>query len=503
MRTIRELLDVGRDDAIAIVSEGGGSLTFRQLRQQVASLASQLAGAGVEAGDRVAIVLPNGPTMAETFLSVASCATAAPLNPAYTEDEFRFYLDDLGAKALIMLVDGPEAARRAASGLVPLVLTVDASGDGRTLSLASEGHPLPCVAPPEWACERDESLVLHTSGTTSRPKVVPLTQANLVRSACNIAMTLALEPSDRCLEVMPLFHIHGLMAGLLSSLSVGASVACPPAFDPFRFFGWIDEFAPTWYTAVPTMHQLVLARADRHAETIARRPFRFVRSSSAALAPQVMARLEETFDAPVIEAYGMTEASHQMASNPLPPAVRKPGSVGKPTGIELAIADGSGTLLGPHALGEVVIRGASVTLGYAANPEANASAFFDGWFRTGDQGYLDDDGYLFLTGRLKEIINRGGEKVSPREVDEVLLTHPSVAQAVTFAVADERLGESVAAAVVLREGTTASAKDLRAFAAERLAAFKVPRSVVLLEDIPRGPTGKIQRIGLAQRLGLQ
>ncbi len=503
MRTIRELLDVGRDDAVAIVSEAGGSLNFRQLRQQVGSLASQLAGAGVETGNRVAVVLPNGPTMAATFLAVASCSTAAPLNPAYTEDEFRFYLDDLDAKALIMLAGGPEAARRAAEGLVPLVLTVEAIGDGRTLSLASESGPLPCVAPPRWAREQDEALVLHTSGTTSRPKVVPLTQSNLVRSAGNIATALALQPSDRSLEVMPLFHIHGLMAGLLASLSVGASVACPPAFDAFRFFDWLEEFEPTWYTAVPTMHQLVLARAERHAETIARRPLRFIRSSSASLAPLVMEKLERTFSAPVIEAYGMTEASHQMASNPLPPGVRKPGSVGKPTGIELAIADEAGVFRPPHVLGEVVIRGGSVTLGYAANPEANASAFFDGWFRTGDQGYLDDDGYLFLTGRLKEIINRGGEKVSPREVDEVLLAHPSVAQAVTFAVADERLGESVAAAVVLREGASASANDLREFAAERLAAFKVPRRVVLLQDIPRGPTGKIQRIGLAQRLGLQ
>ena len=501
MRTIRSLLDAGAPDDIALIAPQTAPLTFRQLRQQVDSLAAQLAGAGVEAGDRVAIVLPNGPSTAVTFLAVASCATAAPLNPAYTGDEFRFYLEDLGAKALVMLADGPEAARRAADGLVPLVLTLETFGG--TLSLAAEGHALPCVASPRWAREDDVALVLHTSGTTSRPKVVPLTQANLVRSASNIAATLALGPDDRCLEVMPLFHIHGLMAGVLASLSVGASVACPPAFDAFRFFDWLDALEPTWYTAVPTMHQLVLARAERNAEVVARRPLRFIRSSSASLAPQVMESLERTFGAPVIEAYGMTEASHQMASNPLPPAARKPGSVGKPNGIELAVADEAGNLQPPCALGEVVIRGASITAGYEANPEANATAFFDGWFRTGDQGYLDEDGYLFLTGRLKEIINRGGEKISPREVDEILLAHPAVAQAVTFAVADERLGEAVAAAVVLREGAPVTAADLRSFAAERLAPFKVPRELLLLTDIPRGPTGKIQRIGLAARLGLQ
>jgi acyl-CoA synthetase (AMP-forming)/AMP-acid ligase II len=209
-----------------------------------------------------------------------------------------------------------------------------------------------------------------------------------------------------------------------------------------------------------------------------------------------MAELEEAFGAPVIEAYGMTEASHQMATNPLPPEARKPGSVGKGAGVQVAIMDDDGHLLPPPSVGEIVIKGGNVTAGYENNPVANASSFTDGWFRTGDQGYQDEDGYLYLTGRLKEIINRGGEKVSPREVDEVLLAHPAVAQAVAFAVPHDRLGEEVAAAVVLAEGATADEKELKEFASKSLADFKLPK------NIPKGATGKIQRIGLAEKLGL-
>jgi acyl-CoA synthetase (AMP-forming)/AMP-acid ligase II/acyl carrier protein len=250
------------------------------------------------------------------------------------------------------------------------------------------------------------------------------------------------------------------------------------------------------------MHQSILGRAQQNAEIIARRPMRLIRSSSSSLAPQVMAGLEAAFRAPVIEAYGMTEAAHQMASNPLPPRARKPGSVGLPAGPEIAVLDPEGGRLGAGERGEVVIRGPNVTRGYVNNPAANHDAYIDGWFRTGDQGFLDGDGYLFLTGRLKELINRGGEKISPREVDEALMDHPAVAQAVAFALPDPRLGEDVAAAVVLRPGATATSLELRQFAASRLADFKVPAQVVFVEAIPKGPTGKLQRIGLAEKLGL-
>jgi len=311
-----------------------------------------------------------------------------------------------------------------------------------------------------------------------------------------------LTPKDRGLSIMPLFHIHGLIGSVLSTLCAGGSVYCSPGFNALKFFAWMDECGPTWYTAVPTMHQAILARAANNREIITRHPLRFIRSSSSSLPPQVLAELEKTFNAPVLESYGMTEASHQMTSNPLPPRPHKPGTVGIAAGPEVGVMDESGKLLGLNATGEIVIRGPNVTSGYENNPKANAENFTNGWFRTGDQGILDAEGYLSITGRLKEIINRGGEKISPREVDEVLMDHPAVQQVVTFAMPHAKLGEDVAAAVVLREGKSADEKELREFAAKRLADFKVPRKVLILEEIPKGATGKLQRIGLAQKLGL-
>jgi acyl-CoA synthetase (AMP-forming)/AMP-acid ligase II len=341
--------------------------------------------------------------------------------------------------------------------------------------------------------------VLHTSGTTSRPNLVPLTQGNLVASARTIAHSLQLGPDDRCLNIMPLFHVHGLIGAVLASFAAGASVVCTPGFSAAEFASWHDAFAPTWYTGVPTMHQATVA-GDSGGD---RRPpsrLRFIRSCSSALPPTLMHELEQKFRVPVIEAYGMTEAAHQVASNPLPPRIRKPGSVGLATGTEIAIMDEAGVLLGPETTGEVVIRGAGVTSGYSGLPDTNSKAFAGGWFRTGDQGRLDTDGYLFLTGRIKEIINRGGEKVSPREIDELLLQHPAVAQAVAFAVPHPTLGEDLAAAVVLRAGQSATENELREFALPRLAGFKVPSRIVIVEAIPKGPTGKLQRIGLAEKL---
>jgi acyl-CoA synthetase (AMP-forming)/AMP-acid ligase II len=348
----------------------------------------------------------------------------------------------------------------------------------------------------------DVALVLHTSGTTSRPKLVPLRHRNICTSALNISKSLELTPGERCLNVMPLFHIHGLIGATLASIAAGASIICTPGFYAPDFFQWVEEFQPTWYTAVPTIHQAILSRAAMNTEIIRNNPLRFIRSSSSALATQTLVELETVFGAPVIEAYGMTEASHQMACNPLPPARRKSGSVGVATGIEIAIMDDAGNLLPEGETGEIVIRGASIMSEYENNPTANESAFTDGWFRTGDQGILDDDCYLFITGRLKEIINRGGEKVSPREVDEVLLEHPAVAQAVTFAVPHPELGEDVAAAIVLRANSSATEAELRSHAAHRLAYFKIPRQVLILDEIPKGATGKVQRIGLAEKLGI-
>jgi acyl-CoA synthetase (AMP-forming)/AMP-acid ligase II len=504
-QTIPELLERGEASAAAVgAPEGIPPLPYSRLRALARTTVDALNHLGVGRNDRVAIVLPNGPEMATAFVCVGSGATTAPLNPAYRQDEFEFYLRDLDAKALVVDAGAETPAVAVARRLgVPVVELVRERDRGAgTFSLRAVDAMGGAAARPGPAGPDDVALVLHTSGTTSRPKMVPLLQRNVTASARHIVATLGLGPADVCLNVMPLFHIHGLIAATLSSLAAGAQVSCSPGFNALRFFAWLDEVRPTWYTAVPTMHQAILARAERNPESVARSRLRFVRSSSASLPPQVMAALEAAFRAPVIEAYGMTEAAHQMASNPLPPRPRKPGSVGVAAGPEVAVMDERGSLLGRGAIGEVVIRGPNVTPGYEANPEANARAFADGLLRTGDQGVIDAEGYLRLTGRLKELINRGGEKISPLEVDEVLMDHPAVQQVVTFGVLSEKLGEEVAAAVVLRDGQAVTERELREFAAVRLADFKVPRRIVFLPEIPKGATGKLQRIGLAAKLGL-
>ena len=500
--TLPDLLAAGPDSAPALEAPDAPALPRGALRRHARDVVGTLNRHGIGRGDRVAIVLPNGPAMAAAFLGVAAGAAAAPLNPAYRAAEFAFYLEDLDARALIAAAgdDGPARAAAAERGIPVLELAPDRAAAG-LFALSGAAAPAPALRPGP-AAAGDAALVLHTSGTTSRPKRVPLTHANLCASARNIDAALALGAADRCLNVMPLFHIHGLIASVLASLAAGGAVVCAPGFNALRFFAWLKGCRPTWYTAVPTMHQAILARAARNADAAANAGLRFIRSSSAALAPQTMRALEAAFRAPVIESYGMTEACHQMTSNPLPPRARKPGTVGLAAGPEVAAMREDGSLAAPGETAEIVIRGANVTSGYENNPRANAEAFRGGWFRTGDEGRFDAEGYLTISGRIKEIINRGGEKIGPREVDEALLEHPAVAQAVAFALPHDKLGEDVAAAVVPRAGGAPSERELRAFVGARLAAFKVPRRIVFLEEIPKGPTGKVRRIGLAKTLGL-
>ncbi len=501
-KTVAQLLQVGEAGLPAIRAPERASLSYGGLRELTSSTVARLNGIGIGRGDRVAIVLPNGPEMAAAFVAIAGGATTAPLNPAYKAEEFEFYLTDLNAKALVVQAGWETPARAVAQKLgVPVLELVPdlVGGAGR---FALEGGTPGAAAKPGMAQEDDVALVLHTSGTTARPKIVPLTHGNVCASARNIAGTLALTRADGCLNVMPLFHIHGLIAATLASLAAGGAVICTPGFNALRFFGLLDAERPSWYTAVPTMHQAILQRAERNAEVIRRAPLRFIRSSSASLPAQAMKDLAAAFSAPVIEAYGMTEASHQMCSNPLPPRAQKPGLVGLPAGPEVAIMDDDGEIMPKGEIGEVVIRGANVTHGYEANPEANAKAFTKGWFRTGDQGMFDADGYLLLTGRLKELIKRGGEQVSPLEVDGVLSEHPAVAQALTFSIPHPMLGEEVGAAVVLKDGMEVTERELRDHAAQHLADFKVPRKIVFLPEIPKGATGKLMRIGLAEKLGV-
>jgi acyl-CoA synthetase (AMP-forming)/AMP-acid ligase II len=483
-----DLFDAGESGASALVTaESGARLTYEELDRAVRSLAGRLATLGVERGSRVAIVVPDGPDFLLVLLAVVTLgATAAPLNQAYKRDEYEFYLDDLQPQLLLVTAGELPAAREAAGPAVKIVDVVRQDDD--SLVLGAEGRSIDAESPFPEAAPGDIALLLHTSGTTSRPKQVPLRQSNLMASARTIAGFYGLGPGDISYCAMPLFHVHGLVASTFAALAGGGTVVAPRRLTPRAFWPQARRHGITWFSAGPTLHQMLLERidADGPPDTL-----RFARSCSSALTPALMQRAEEMLRAPVLEAYGMTEASHQMASNPLPPAARKPGSVGIATGTEIRIVDAQGRDVPGGGAGEVAIRGPGVTAGYLNNPEANAESFFDGWFRTGDRGSFDDEGYLRLEGRIKEMILRGGENISPYEIEEVLLAHPAVADAICFGIDDEKYGERVGAAVALKGA--ADDRELIAYCRERLAAFKVPEVVHVLEAIPRTPTGKVQR----------
>src|SRR5438034_1192300 len=494
MSTIDSLLRHGGDRDTAIAVPDGPSLTYAQLRQMVDEAALRLASFGVRREDRVAIIFPNGPEAIVLFLAAARVGTACPLNPAYKEAEFRFYLEDTGARFLLApRENGTEARTALSAGSTVIEGEIDDAG---RLSLESNGSrsEIRSIAPPE---PDDIALVLHTSGTTSRPKRVPLRHRNLTASVANIIESYRLGPEDVSLCAMPLFHVHGLVASALATLASGGTVSVPRRFTPMMFWPAARKARPTWFTASPTPHQLILMRTEENRPAGTER-LRFVRSCSSALSPDLMARMEDRLGVPVLEAYGMTEASHQMASNPLPPDPRVPGSVGRGTGVEIAILDEGGSLLPGGQPGEVGIHGPNVIDGYENNPEANRASFTGGWFRTGDLGTLDRGGYLRLLGRIKELINRGGEKIAPREIDEALESHPAVKEAVCFGVPHPTWGEEVAAAVVLTEPI--AEKELIAHCRKALAEFKVPRRVHIVESIPRTPTGKVQRRFVAEQL---
>jgi acyl-CoA synthetase (AMP-forming)/AMP-acid ligase II/acyl carrier protein len=488
--------------APAILAPGRAPLTYGSLYQHVDGMGSALRAMGLGRHDRIAVVLPNGPELAVAILTVEANAVCAPLNPAYGAEELERYFVDLQPRAVIVQPGMNSPVRRAAlsRGVRVIELSTTAEEQAGLFTLMGEQMGAPSDEP---VSPRDLALLLPTSGTTSRPKIVPLTHANICTSAHAHGVALALRETDRCLSVLPLFHGHGLNGTLVASLAAGASVVCAPGFDVNAFSSWLTAFQPTWYSAVPTIHQAILAHARHDRARLANGRLRFVRSSSAPLPPRIFAELERAFEAPVIEWYGMTETtSSPIACNPLPPRQRKAGSVGLPVALDVAIIDERGAWLPGGETGQVVVRGASVTSGYDGNPKATEVAFAGDWFKTGDLGYFDDDGYLFLVGRIRELINRGGEKVAPQEVDEVLLDHPAVAEAVTFAIPHATLGEDVAAAVVLRPNAVATPKNIREFASGRIAEFKVPRQMFIVAEIPKGPTGKVQRIGLAAKLGI-
>ena len=483
-----------------LLNEDGVALDYEVLAKNIEQLGKQLSLIDLKNNKICALVLPNGIEMAISFLALANYVTVSPLNPNYTEEEFLFFLKDLDCNFIITDDNASNSLISAAKKLKIKIFYLDSYSLKNEIIIKSMPTSSTCLLDQNKA--DDISLILHTSGTTSRPKQVQLTCMNIISSALNIASVLQLEKKDKGMNIMPLFHIHGLIASLLSSIVTGSSLVCTSGFNALTFYGNIKNFKPTWITAVPTMYQAILSRASRNKEIIQASSLRLLRSSSAAMPVATIEALENAFQCPVIEAYGMTEASHQMASNFLD-SIRKPGSVGKSAGPEIALFRENKLITVANTVGEIVIRGSNVTKGYKNNDKANKENFFDGWFKTGDLGKFDEDGFLFISGRIKEIINKGGEKISPQEVDEALMKHEAVFQAVCFSVKHEKLGEDIAAAVVLKDGSTIDDKELRTYLSKSITTFKIPRPILILDEIPKGNTGKIQRIGLAKKLGLE
>jgi acyl-CoA synthetase (AMP-forming)/AMP-acid ligase II/acyl carrier protein/NRPS condensation-like uncharacterized protein len=495
---LQELLsNYGRraPDRHAILAPGRLPMTYGALWMQANDVVRGLRSIGVGRTDRVAVVLPDGPEAAVAMITVAAGAVCVPLNPGFTDDEYRRYFAELHLAALLTRADLNSASRRVARILGIPVIDLSMRPNEGAGAFSIVGPAPKRVVDDEFASSADDAFILLTSGTTSRPKTVPLTHASVCLSAYNVCAALALGSRDRLLSVLPLFHGHGLISGLLAALAAGSSVVCTPGFDATAFFTWLKEFRPTWYTAVPAIHRALLSAADPHRQTGQRSSLRLVRSASTSLSPEVLGELEALFGVPVIDTYGMTEAATQIAANPL--QRRKPGSVGQPAGAEIAILDSNGRRLPSGKRGEIALRGPTITRGYDNDAAATVSAFRDGWFRTGDLGYLDADGYLFIVGRIKEVIHKGGQKVVPAEVEGALLGHPDVIEAAVFPVPHGRLGADVAAAVVLRQDAKASAQTLRDFARERLAGFKVPGLIRIVPEIPKGAGGKIKRGELA------
>ena len=498
-KTIRNMINQQNDDLIFLTSEKNEKLSYGEFKIFNEKISRQLAATNIINSDRAAIVLPNGPLMASSFLSISSYMSAAPLNPSYKQEEFEFYLDDLKPKFLLVEPNSKSLAVIAAKNLNIPVFEMKISDNQPLGTFELFDKETDYKNPNDY----DEALVLHTSGTTSRPKIVPLSNLNIFTSAVNISKSLKLTADDHCLNIMPLFHIHGLIAVLSASAKVGASVCASNGFNALKFLDLAETQNISWYSGVPTMHQAILLRAQKNSDKAKKLNLRFIRSSSASLPPAIFEQLNDIFQTPVIEAYGMTEATHQMASNPLPPAIQKPGLVGMPAGPEICIMNDKNEKLPKGEIGEICIKGDNVTNGYENNPEANKQSFVNDWFRTGDEGFFDEDGYLKISGRLKEIINKGGEKISPLEVDNILMDFPPIDQALCFGYKDKMLGEDIAVAIKLKENKSCTEDDIKSYANEKLAKFKIPKKIFIVEDIPKGATGKLQRIGLAKKFGLE
>ncbi len=481
--------------SIKLYSESGKVTTSKELFFAVDKNTEMLLSMGIKKSDTLAIVLENSTNFVSAFLSVINCCISAPLNPSYSEAEFDFFYSDLLPKAIITNFDDDHPCIKVAKKKKIKIIFVSShvfKNENFNLKIKKSALSIKSIA-----------LILHTSGTTSRPKMVALSHTNLLESAKNIASTLKLSKADKNIILMPSFHIHGIVASILAPLSAGSSLVVLSKFNALTFFKNLKLHKPTWFTAVPTMLQSILDRAQKNKAIIKNSKLRFIRSSSASLPITILEELEKVFKVPVIESYGMTEAAHQMTTNLLPPKKRKIGSVGVPFGLKVRVVDKKLKACLPFKEGEIVIKGKSVFKTYLAKKEVNKKAFSAGWFKTGDIGYIDNDGYLFISGRIKEIINRGGEKISPKEVDEAFMKHHKVDKAVAFSVKHKKLGEDISLAIVLKSNKKCDATELKEYAKDKLAPFKIPRKIYFVKKIPVGSTGKLQRIGLSKKLGIE
>jgi amino acid adenylation domain-containing protein len=474
----------------AILTPGSPAITFAALHALAATTRSRLAALGLGPRDRVAVVMPIGQAAAALTAAVASGVACLPLNPSYSGRELRLAFTDLRVRAVVAGRDCDQAAATAAElGLPVLVgeeLIARRAGDDRGVSLPTAD---------------DTALLLHTSGTTARAKVVAISHRTLAGIARKLVTWFALQPEDRCLNLMPIYNAHGTEAALFPTLFSGGSLVCLPQFTTDAFFAALREFAPSWYTGGFTFNQAIATAIDEAPDRAGPSHLRFMRSGSGRLPAKARETLERAYKVPLIESYAMTEAG-VITANPLPPGHRRPGTAGFPIAEDVAIVGAEGERLPAGKDGEIVIRGPLVASRYENDPDASAKAFRNGWLHTGDQGHFDDDGYLVVTGRIKEMINRGGDKISPLEVDSVLIAHPEVKEAVTFAMPHPTLGEEVCAAVVLRAGAAVNADGLKRYAATQLAPFKVPRLIKAVDAIPKTTAGKVARLGMHERLGL-
>ncbi|MEV0277762.1 FadD7 family fatty acid--CoA ligase [Streptomyces sp. NPDC050610] len=507
-----DLLDrPAREDPGAPALVVGGErlpLSYGALAASADDVAARLTAAGLRRGDVVALVCANTAEFAVGLLGTARAGlVVAPMDPALPGPQLSARLDALGARTVLL---GPPATGAAPVARVdtpvwPLRVTVSATGTA-TAALDTTAPPAPAGTGASRELTADDALVLFTAGTTDRAKMVPLSRANVAASIRGICATYELGPADATVAVMPFFHGHGLFAALLSSLAGGGRVLLPERgrFSARTFWSDVRSVSATWFTAVPTIHEILLDRAATEYPGPELAPLRFVRSCSAPLNTATQRALERTLGAPLLSAYGMTESAHQAASEPLPRrGTLKHGSVGRPTGVALRVLDRDGQPCPAGVQGEVQVQGPTVARGYLADPAETSHAFADGWLRTGDLGSLDEDGYLFLTGRIKNLINRGGEKISPEHVEDILAGCPGVAEAAVFAVPDAHYGQRVGAAVVVRGGPrggeSAGAEQILRYCRDRLSAFEVPERLKIVPELPHTAKGGLDRSAVEAR----